>query len=152
MLCCVVTYGLSYPFCNARLFHPGATHLTSPCASATVFLVQQGPNPYDEVDILVHCDVGIFEWLFEYIHSTGGRSSSSCTDKNDHSHPSASGGGGGSGNGSGNVDIVEATRPKAPLLKVLFCLRFLSHRVTDDDIGVIISLKSNPRSQKVTTG
>ena len=109
-------------FRDAHHFPTGATHLAPPCASATVYLAQQGPNPYDEVDILVHCDVGIFEWLFEYIHSTGGRSSSS-NDKDDHSHPTASGGGGGggggSGGGSGSVDVVKATRPDPPLLKVL---------------------------------
>ncbi|CAM9292811.1 unnamed protein product, partial [Hapterophycus canaliculatus] len=27
-------------------------------------------SPYDEIDILVHCDVRIFEWLFQYIHNS----------------------------------------------------------------------------------
>ncbi|CAM9300693.1 unnamed protein product [Ectocarpus sp. 12 AP-2014] len=30
-------------------------------------------SPYDEIDILVHCDVRIFEWLFQYIHSSDGK-------------------------------------------------------------------------------
>lgn len=29
-------------------------------------------GPHDEVDILVHCDVQIFEWLFKYIHTSTG--------------------------------------------------------------------------------
>ncbi|CAM9777974.1 unnamed protein product [Scytosiphon promiscuus] len=34
-------------------------------------------SPYDEIDILVHCDVRIFEWLFQYIHSRTSPSSGS---------------------------------------------------------------------------
>ncbi|CBN79296.1 conserved unknown protein [Ectocarpus siliculosus] len=33
-------------------------------------------SPYDEIDILVHCDVRIFEWLFQYIHSSDGKTTS----------------------------------------------------------------------------
>ena len=25
-------------------------------------------GPYDEIDILVHCDMRVFEWLYAYIH------------------------------------------------------------------------------------
>lgn len=109
---------LSYMVCLPSV---DAAHLAPPCASATVYPALQGPNPYDEVDILVHCDVGIFEWLFEYIHSTSGRSSNSSSDKNDHSQPTASRG---SGGGSSGVDVVEAGRPKPPVLKVLFFYPF----------------------------
>ncbi|CAM9734065.1 unnamed protein product, partial [Discosporangium mesarthrocarpum] len=31
----------------------------------------EAPSPYDEIDILVHCDVRIFEWLFRYMHGDG---------------------------------------------------------------------------------
>lgn len=30
--------------------------------------LQQASSVHDEIDILVHCDVHIFEWLFEYMH------------------------------------------------------------------------------------
>lgn len=39
-------------------------------------------GPHDEVDILVHCDVQIFEWLFKYIHTSTGITTDADVDTN----------------------------------------------------------------------
>ncbi|RYH22919.1 DUF3342 domain-containing protein [archaeon] len=34
------------------------------------FLGESSDNGYEDIDISVHCDVEIFEWLMQYIHET----------------------------------------------------------------------------------